>query len=613
MCGIVGILTNTDNCAISLMDGLKSLQNRGYDSAGICTFPYGEEFIVHKYASENVSALVKLESILHHHRESHVGIAHTRWATHGGKTDANSHPHISCDNMFAVVHNGIIENFTVLKAMLIEKGYTFSSQTDTEVVSNLLAYNFTQFGGDIVSTINETIRQMEGTWGLVIMCAQYPDHLFCTKNGSPILIGKTDDYVMAVSEQSGFNEDIKKYIVLNNYDVCTIKLIDNAIDIQTTHRYDLKPITLQFNAKTPAPYEHWTLKEIYEQKESIQRAISFGGRIVDMDSVKLGGLQSRKKDLLDIEHLILLGCGTSYNAGLLGVDFFKDLCDFNTIQIFDGAEFDISDVPKKGKTALILLSQSGETKDLHRCIGIAKKYDILTIGVVNMVDSLIAREVDCGCYLNAGKEVAVASTKSFTSQVIVLSMIAIWFSQNRHINRDKRVQYINDLYNLNNCISELFDDLEATVEKFVSLFGHTSCFILGKGKNEALAREASLKIKEISYIHSESYSSSSLKHGPFALLCDGFPVTMIMPGDEHFDKNMNAYHEVKSRNANILIVTDRGDKIDLGENVINVPYNRTYNNILSIIPLQMLAYKLSVKKGINPDMPKNLAKVVTVE
>lgn len=608
MCGIVAILTTVDNCYISLLNGLKNLQNRGYDSAGICSI--NEQFILHKYASNLVSAIYKLENDAELHKHSSIGIAHTRWATHGGKTDENSHPHLSSDNKFAVVHNGIIENFASLKNMLIDNGFSFSSQTDTEVISNLLAYNYEKYNRNILTTINQTIQQLEGTWGLAIMCIDYPNELYCTKNGSPILIGQTDKYVMATSEQSGFNPDIKKYIVLNNYDVCIVSRYNNEIKIQTTHEYKYNPITVQNNSLTPEPYPHWTIKEIYEQLDSINRAISFGGRIVDNDSVQLGGLYSKKSELINIENIILLGCGTSYNAGLLGVHFLKELCDFNTVQIFDGAEFNLNDVPKKGKTALILLSQSGETKDLHRCIEIAKKNNLFTIGVVNVVDSLIAREVDCGCYLNAGKEVAVASTKSFTSQIILLSMISVWFAQNHYVNKPKRTQYINDLYNLNNNISELFIDLESKIDNILHLFNHNSCFILGKGQNEALAREASLKIKEISYIHSEAYSSSSLKHGPFALLCENFPVILIMPDDEHFHKNMNAYHEIKSRNANILVITNK--KINV-ENVIYVPFNKTYNNILSIIPLQMLAYKLSVNKGINPDMPKNLAKVVTVE
>ena len=610
MCGIVGILTNSENCADSLLNGLKKLQNRGYDSAGICTMNQ-QTMVLHKYASNDCSAISKLDDIKGFHVNSKIGIGHTRWATHGGKTDENSHPHISSDNKFAVVHNGIIENFASLKKMLLKEGYTFQSQTDTEVISNLLAYHYATSDGDVVKTITKTVSQLEGTWGLVIMCVDKEDELYCTKNGSPILIGQTDDYVMATSEQSGFNEKIKNYFVLNNYDICTIKRGQNVMTVQTTHNYKLKPVTVQNNVTSPEPFDHWTLKEIYEQKESIQRAISFGGRIVTNDTVMLGGLYSKQKELMEIEHIIILGCGTSYNAGLMGVHYFKDLCNFNTVQIFDGAEFEMKDVPKKGKTALLLMSQSGETKDLHRCIEIAKQNNLFTIGVVNVVDSMIAREVDCGCYLNAGKEVAVASTKSFTSQVILMSIIAIWFSQNYNINKEKRVRYIRDLNGLDNCVGELFLDLETNAETNVHLFNNNSCFILGKGQNEALAREASLKIKEISYIHSEAYSSSSLKHGPFALLCDNFPVVLIMPNDEHFSKNMNAYHEIKSRNANVLVITNH--QINEVDNVIYIPYNETYNSLLIIIQLQMLAYKLSVIRGINPDMPKNLAKVVTVE
>ena len=345
MCGIVGILTTTNNCVDNLLNGLKKLQNRGYDSAGICTINCNS-FILHKYASNNCSALSKLDDIRKHHKKSKIGIAHTRWATHGGKTDENSHPHVSCDNKFAVVHNGIIENFADLKKMLINKGYTFKSQTDTEIVSNLLSYNYIKNNKDIILTINETISQLEGTWGLVIMCCDYENELYCTKNGSPLLIGQTDNYVMATSEQSGFNEKITQYFVLNNYDVCVITKNKNKISVNTTHNYNLKPITVQNNVSSPDPYKYWTLKEIYEQKESLQRAISFGGRIITNNSVKLGGLDLKQKQLLEIKNIIILGCGTSYNAGLIGVHYFKDLCNFNTVQIFDGAEFCMKDVPK---------------------------------------------------------------------------------------------------------------------------------------------------------------------------------------------------------------------------------------------------------------------------
>jgi glucosamine--fructose-6-phosphate aminotransferase (isomerizing) len=346
--------------------------------------------------------------------------------------------------------------------------------------------------------------------------------------------------------------------------------------------------------------------------ESVKRATGYKGRILSASSVKIGGFDLHMDELINLDNLILLGCGTSYNACMFGLHYFKDLCDFNCIQVIDGADFSISDVPKIGRTGLVLLSQSGETKDLHRCITIAKQNSLFTIGVVNVVDSLISREVDCGCYLNAGREIAVASTKSFTSQCIVLSLMAIWFSQHCNLCFYKRLQYLRDLEQVSANISQLLTTLETDLDRILPLFNkQTSCFVLGKGQSESIAHEGALKIKEISYIHCEGYSTSSLKHGPFALLCDRFPVILIAPDDEHFVKNENAYNEIKSRNANVIWITDKDMKNM--ENVIKIPTNKTYNSLLSVIPLQMLAYKLSVSKGINPDMPKNLAKVVSVE
>jgi glucosamine--fructose-6-phosphate aminotransferase (isomerizing) len=621
MCGIVGILTNLDKCISKLLFGLKLLENRGYDSAGICCVNNLGQLIIQKYASENISALKKLEENKCLFENSSIGIGHTRWATHGGKTDLNSHPHISSDNLFIIVHNGIIENYLTLKNILISEGYSFKSETDSEVIANLLSYNYkhteeTVFNEKIVNAITATNEMLEGTWGLCIICVDNADALYCTRNGSPILVGVTDNYAMAVSEQSAFDKDISKYIILNNYDICTLHKNKNRITLTTSHQYTFKNTQNNLNTSLDtSKFSHWTLKEIYEQRESVLRAISFGGRLLTDNSVKLGGLELNKELLLEIDNLIILGCGTSYNAGMCGLQYFRELCDFHCVYLIDGADFNINDIPKNGKTALILLSQSGETKDLHRCVNIAKKHKLFTIGIINVVDSLIAREVDCGCYLNAGKEVGVASTKSFTSQCILLSMVAIWFSQIHNKNETLRHQYINDLNLLHNNVSLLLENLEKNVDKVVSLFDNAkSCFVLGKGICESIAKEGSLKIKEISYIHSEGYSTSSLKHGPFALLCEEFPVILIAPNDEHLAKNLNAYNEIKSRYSPIIVVTNtKVDEFNLAENVLYIPYNKTYNSVLSSIVLQMIAYKLSVSKGINPDMPKNLAKVVTVE
>jgi glucosamine--fructose-6-phosphate aminotransferase (isomerizing) len=623
MCGIVGILTCETNCIDYLLNGLKQLENRGYDSAGICCINSIGQLIIQKYASTNISALCKLEETKCLFENSKIGIGHTRWATHGGKTDLNSHPHISYDNMFSIVHNGIIENYLSLKTMLINKGYFFKSETDSEVIANLLSYNYKNNSENIINVITKTINMLEGTWGLCILFANDPNTLYCTKNGSPLLVGLNEHYAMAVSEQSAFDEKISKYIILNNYDICIIQKKEKSITMTTAKEYTFK--NTQTNCGNSSldlkMFPHWTLKEIYEQQESVLRAISFGGRLQSNNSVKLGGLDTNKEMLKKIDNLILLGCGTSYNAGMCGLHYFKELCKFNCVSLIDGADFTINDIPRNGKTALILLSQSGETKDLHRCIAIAKKHHIFMIGVINTVDSLIAREVDCGCYLNAGKEVAVASTKSFTSQCILLSMIAIWFSkihntnQIYNLNDELRNSYISDLINLSNDVKLLLEDLEKRTENVLpTLINAKSCFVLGKGICESIAKEGSLKIKEISYMHSEGYSTSSLKHGPFALLDETFPVILIAPKDEHLSKNLNAYSEIKSRYAPIIVITNNDIKeFDNITNVLYIPYNKSFNNILSSIVLQMIAYKLSVSKGINPDMPKNLAKVVTVE
>ena len=606
MCGIVGFIGN-DNAYEKILNGLIQLQNRGYDSAGISVME--DDIKTWKYASEDsVSALEKLKE---YGSESSVGIGHTRWATHGAKTDVNSHPHVSYNNIFSLVHNGIIENYKELKAMLVKRGIQNKSQTDTEVIVNLIAMFYDE-NKDVFTSIKKTTKLLKGTWGICVLCKNEPNKIYCTRHGSPLLIGIDDSMMMITSEQSGFCNMFNQYIVLNNHDICVLDYNEsNTVELKTNDNYEQHEVNNNQYALTPDPYAHWTLKEINEQVESSQRAISMGGRLLE-NSVILGGLNENKKDVGKIDNLIILGCGTSYHSGMYGAFYFKEMSDFNNIQLFDGAEFTKEDIPKLGNTALILISQSGETKDLHRCIQIANDCDLFTIGIVNVVDSLIAREVNCGCYLNAGREVAVASTKAYTSQVILLNMIALWFAQYKNIHNTKRQTMIKDLRKLYLDIQKAIQISMESIKPILSLFENkSSCFILGKGKGESVAREGALKIKEISYIHAEGYSTSSLKHGPFALLEPGFPVILVAPNDEHYAKSMNAYEEIKSRHAEIVVITDNKD-CDL-PNTIFIPYNETFRHLLSVIPMQLLAYELSLMNGLNPDMPRNLAKVVTVE
>jgi len=605
MCGIIGYL-GSDLYKEYLISGLKLLQNRGYDSVGISCISNGELNTI-KFASKTTcDALDVLETeIMKKNIFSSCAIGHTRWATHGGKTDINAHPHHDNSNKISLVHNGIIENFEELKNKLLEKGYHFKSQTDTEIIVVLIGY-YIDNGEPIENAIQKTVEELVGTWALVIMHAEHPNKLWITRNGSPLLLGMEDEYIMIASEQIAFGNYIKKYIVLDNHDLIEITKENKTIKYnKNIHRYAIKDKLLTNIETSPLHYKHWMLKEIMEQPDCIIRAMNNGGRIENNVSVKLGGLDLNKSRLLNINHLIILGCGTSYHAGLWSLDIFKTLDIFDTVVAYDGAEFQIKDIPKKGTTGVILLSQSGETKDLHRCIQIAKDYDLITIGVVNVPDSLIARETDCGVYLNAGREVAVASTKSFTSQCIVLSMVAIWFSQNRGTSIERRKQMINDLRNLPFQIQNILDNIE-NIMLFTNKFNKTSCFLLGKGKEEAIAKEGALKMKEISYIHAEGYSSSSLKHGPFALIEDELPIILLDINEENRDKNRNTYQEIKARNAFVLRITDL-------EGELLIEKNKTFGGLTANVYIQLLSYYLSIEKGFNPDFPRNLAKVVTVE
>lgn len=607
MCGIVGYLGN-NNYYNYIINGLKLLQNRGYDSAGL-SYIHENNMKTFKYASTNTNNSIKLlEDSIISHEDSHIAIGHTRWATHGEKNDINAHPHNDNDQMFSIVHNGIIENFHILKEQLINEGYTFYSQTDTEVIAVILGKYF-KIHNNVEKAIECTIMQLQGTWALVIIHKDFPNEIWMSRNGSPLLLGFEDDFVLIVSEQLAFNNHIKSYIIIENNDIIHIKKNNKKIEYnENFKRYPIK-IKLKDDAIVkPDDFEHWTLKEIMEQPDAIKRCTNNGGRIDDNISVKLGGLEQNKSRLLECEHILLLGCGTSYHSSLWSQEIFKSLDIFSTVHVFDGAEFDITDIPKKGKTCIILCSQSGETKDLHRCIHIAKEYDLPTIGVVNVVDSLIARDTDCGVYLNAGREIAVASTKSFTNQCIILSMIAVWFSQNKGTSIKKRKSIIDSIRHIPFQIQNTFKNV--SLRTFTQFLDKKTLFILGKDKELAIAKEGSLKIKEICYIHAEGYSSSALKHGPFALVEENLPIIILDIGDKNREKNRNAYEELISRKANVIYITDKQTDI---ENHILIENNEIFGGLIANICIQLIGYYKAIENNINPDFPRNLAKVVTVE
>jgi glutamine---fructose-6-phosphate transaminase (isomerizing) len=633
MCGITAYL-GSESAFGYILESLSLLQNRGYDSAGICTINENNNYVNHKYASTvDKTAIQLLEKYKDLHSNNTIGIGHTRWATHGAKTDTNAHPHFDSSNQICVVHNGIIENYLEIKARLVKEGYSFISQTDTEVIPKLLEYylrlelvrnnnNYDDIDFEN-NVLKKAISELQGTWAIVILFKHTSNKLYLCKNGSPLVLGIDTHFALISSEQLSLSRYFNHYITLNDGDILTItKSSDGTIQFPNKTNYIQNIIQNKVSETSSYPYPHWTIKEICEQPMSIMRTLNMGGRILGDNRVKLGGLDSQETQLLEVEHLIILGCGTSYNAGQIGCYVMKLLKCFTTVTCIDASEFTADDIPNgllgnKSKTGFVMLSQSGETKDLHRCMETIRNLDCPIMSIVNVVGSLIARESHCGIYLNAGREVGVASTKSFTSQVVALTLMAIWFSQHKNTCGHLRQQYVKNLRNLSLDVESLLGYSMEPIRKLAkNLIDVKTMFILGRGIMKFIADEGSLKIKEIAYIHAEGYAGGSLKHGPFALIDKDTVIVLIAPKDENFSKMINAAEEVHSRHARIILITNGTNsdlKEGLFESVITIPNNDSFVGILSVIPLQILAYEIALLKGHNPDFPKNLAKVVTVD
>ena len=628
MCGITAYL-GSESAFEYIIASLILLQNRGYDSAGICTIDGSETFINHKYAStKDHTAIELLQPYGKEHTGHSIGIGHTRWATHGAKTDTNAHPHFDTNKEFCVVHNGIIENYLELKHRLLQNGICFVSQTDTEVVPKLLEYYLRlereRVGENGIvdfeeNVLRKAIGDIEGTWALVILYKDTPNKLYLCKNGSPLVMGMDERFALISSEQLPLSQYFSNYITLADGDIITITRDENGkILFPNRTNYTEKVIQNKVLETSSYPYPHWTIKEICEQPMSILRTLNMGGRLLGDNQVKLGGLDDHREKLVNTDHIILLGCGTSYNAGQIGCTMIRSLQCVDTVQCIDASEFTVDDIPMNGKTTFVFLSQSGETKDLHRCIDPIRKRNCTIISIVNVVGSLISRESDCGIYLNAGREVGVASTKSFTSQVVALSLLAIWFSQHKNTSAHLRLKYVRDLRNLSLDVEQLISkSIESVRILAKGLRDTTQMFILGRGMLKSVSDEASLKIKEIGYIHAEGYAGGSLKHGPFALIDPQTVIFLIAPRDENFSKMINAAEEVKSRHARVFLITNPSSREDykkeLFEQVITIPNNEMFQTVLSVIPLQLLSYEIACLKGHSPDFPRNLAKVVTVD
>ena len=641
MCGIsLYIMKEASNNAVhEVISSLYELQNRGYDSFGIAYYdPSSNSYQTHKKSLHcftethpKVFEVFKKETRT---LQSPICMGHSRWATHGKVNKGNAHPHVSNNKKWFVIHNGIIENYKELKSFLKTKGYTFYSETDSEVVVNIVEYYQMEHKLSIKEAILYVIHHaiLQGTYGLIFLHEDEPTTAHVIKQGSPLLISETEEAFIATSELCGFLNNTHQYYELMNNELVSLSLkhgIQFEKDKPTYKQID-PDFQQHYLTQHLTGYSHFTQKEILEQDRTLLLSLNNGARATK-DGICLGGLHYLKSHLSRIQNIVFLGCGSSYIAGNIGAKYIKKMTplqDINTF-CFDGGDFEMNEVPS-GICLFVFISQSGETMDLMKHLDTINR-NHFTMGIVNVIDSTIAKEVDCGIYMNVGKEVAVASTKSFNSSVLLLKLFSLWLYQEKTNQKDNctcyemlqmtnRVKEQVDMVNqmiyqvkkINHEINMLFE--ERNLDHF--LFEHI--FILGKGTMECLARECALKMKEICYIHGEGLSASSLKHGPLAMIHSYFPVILLI-NHEQIDKMMNVYHELRSRNAYILVVTSEKEVIEQVQtkenecDVIYIPKNRDCSEILFMLTLQHLCYALAIRKKINPDKPKNLAKVVTVE
>lgn len=608
MCGIVGY-AGKRQAAPLLVEGLKKLEYRGYDSAGVALINAGKIEV-----TKVNGRLVKLEEKLKANPiEGIVGIGHTRWATHGAPSFLNSHPHLNEKGTIAVVHNGIIENYIELREWLIERGYKFVSDTDTEVVPHLIDF---YYEGDIVDASIKAVKRLQGSYALGIVSIYEPDKVVAVRKDSPLIVGLKKDENFIASDIPAVLSETRDVYLLNDNEF--VVLTKDGVDIITEDKVKVEKevyhVTWNADAAEKAGFEHFMLKEIHEQPKVTKNTMT--SRIISGEKIKLDSINLTKEQIENINKVYIVACGTAYHAGIVGKYVIEKLAKI-PVEVDIASEFRYRDPLVNEKTLMIVVSQSGETADTLAAMRLAKAKGARVIAVTNVVGSTISREADDILYTWAGPEIAVASTKAYTTQLIAMYIIALYFAQNKNTLTSEEIEAIKkDMLELPEREKEILDHKE-DIEKFVNeKYSEKDVFYLGRGLDYAVAMEGSLKLKEISYIHSEAYAGGELKHGPIALIEDGTVVISLATQKDLFEKMVSNIKEVKTRGAYILGVAIEGNKNieDTCDQVIYLPkVSSILAPVVTVIPLQLIAYYISIKKGCDVDRPRNLAKSVTVE
>lgn len=608
MCGIVGYVGPKQAEPI-LMKGIKRLEYRGYDSAGIALLTDSGLFV-----TKAAGKIVELEKLLKKNSiHSTHGIAHTRWATHGEPNQLNAHPHTDNTEEIAIVHNGIIENYRTLKSFLLKKGFTIRTETDTEVLAQLIRFSYK---GDLTEAVREALTQVDGTYGIAVISSKHPDVIVAARMGSPLVIGHGNGENFVASDVSAMLDHTNRVVYLEDGEIATVT--PNEYHITTIQNVEITPhieeVSWSLDEIEKGGFDHFMLKEIHEQPVTLRNAIR--GRLnFDEGIPRLNGLNLQFEELRKIERVLITACGTSWNAGLIGEYMLEEMARI-PVETEYASEFRYRSPIFDPKSVLIAISQSGETADTLAAMREAQKHGITSLGLVNVVGSTIARESDGGVYLHAGPEIGVASTKAFTSQVMTLSLVSTLLARMRHMSVQGGQEVIEYIRAIPDQVEQILQNAEQ-VKNIASEYYKADNFLyLGRGINFPVALEGALKLKEISYIHAEGYPAAEMKHGPIALIDENMPVVVIALKDPVYDKVMSNIAEVRSRNGKVIAIATEGDT-EIAEKVNHVIYipttYRLLTPLLSIIPLQLLAYYIAVMRGCHVDQPRNLAKSVTVE